>query len=56
LRFYRKSLKKTVWEIVGQERNNINSIDGYEELLEGIEEDLKAVADVNKNSKSCNLM
>jgi len=39
--FLMKSYKKSIWEIIKRDRDeNVNSIDGYEELLEGMEQDL----------------
>uniref|UniRef100_A0AC34GUY6 Guanylate cyclase domain-containing protein n=1 Tax=Panagrolaimus sp. ES5 TaxID=591445 RepID=A0AC34GUY6_9BILA len=39
--FLSRSYKKSIWEIIQKERDeNQNSIDGYAELCEGMEEDL----------------
>uniref|UniRef100_A0A915EG51 guanylate cyclase n=1 Tax=Ditylenchus dipsaci TaxID=166011 RepID=A0A915EG51_9BILA len=51
--FLKKSFKKSIWEIIDRPRDeNINSIDGYSELFEGMEEDLKADK-LGRTSKAC---
>ncbi|CAD5211700.1 unnamed protein product [Bursaphelenchus okinawaensis] len=55
--FLAKSLKKSVWELIGRPRNpNIHSIDGYDELMHGIESDLKTARDDTKNTKTCSIL
>jgi hypothetical protein len=67
--FLKRSYKKSVWEIISKPRGiiqtiffitnqtfldeNVNSIDGYAELTEGVEDDL-AVKE-NQASKSCTI-
>uniref|UniRef100_A0A914DYF3 guanylate cyclase n=1 Tax=Acrobeloides nanus TaxID=290746 RepID=A0A914DYF3_9BILA len=52
--FLKQSYKKSIWEIIGKPRDeNVNSIDGFSELTEGVEDDL-AVKD-NQASKSCTI-
>uniref|UniRef100_A0A914C088 guanylate cyclase n=1 Tax=Acrobeloides nanus TaxID=290746 RepID=A0A914C088_9BILA len=52
--FLKRSYKKSVWEIISKPRDeNVNSIDGYSELTEGVEDDL-AVKE-NQASKSCTI-
>ncbi|CAD5216121.1 unnamed protein product [Bursaphelenchus xylophilus] len=55
--FLAKSLKKSVWELIGRARDpNVQSIDGYDELMEGIDDDLQVVLDDTKTSRSCTLL
>ncbi|TMS35786.1 hypothetical protein L596_003109 [Steinernema carpocapsae] len=50
--FLVRSYKKSIWEIISRQRDeNVNSIDGYAELVDGIEEDL--VVGDRQTSKSC---
>jgi len=50
--YLKRSFKKSIWEIIDRPRDeNVNSIDGYPELFDGMEQDLKA--DQNRGSKAC---
>uniref|UniRef100_A0AC35U354 Guanylate cyclase n=1 Tax=Rhabditophanes sp. KR3021 TaxID=114890 RepID=A0AC35U354_9BILA len=57
--FLKKSFKKSIWEIIGQSRDeNLHSIDGYQELHDGEQEEhLIGVSQITSkiHSKSCSL-
>ncbi|KAI1727011.1 heme NO binding associated domain-containing protein [Ditylenchus destructor] len=53
--FLKCSYKRAIWEIIDRPRDeNVNSIDGYSELFEGIEDDLHA-DQMARTSKSCTI-
>ncbi|CAD5209578.1 unnamed protein product [Bursaphelenchus okinawaensis] len=57
--FLLKSYKKSVWEIIGKERDvNVHSIDGYAELFAGLRSDVKLMKypDSTISTKACNLL
>ncbi|VDM27989.1 unnamed protein product [Toxocara canis] len=52
--FLKSSQKKSLWEIVGIERDaKVHSIDGYEELNAGIEENVEITRTNAPNSRMC---
>ncbi|CAD5213660.1 unnamed protein product [Bursaphelenchus xylophilus] len=56
--FLIKSFKKSVWEIIGKERDvNVHSIDGYAELFAGLKNDVKLMRELEKpDSAMCRVL